>query len=627
MTSISPEGTARQFTAAEPIVNISCYKFASLDNLEERRSSIRRLATELNLKGTVLLSSEGINLFVAASRPSIDAFVEFLRSDPLLADLHPKESISDYQPFNRMLVKIKQEIIAFGVDAIEPGRKTSPKLPAAELKQWLDSGRRVHLLDVRNDYEYDLGTFENAIRMNLDHFRHFPEAVAQLPESLKNEPVVMFCTGGIRCEKAGPYMEQAGFQQVYQLDGGILKYFEEVGGDHYQGECFVFDQRVAVNPALQETATTQCYACQEVVTQEDQKSPRYVPGKSCPACYLEPAERLVRLLEQRQQQVRELTITLPGSQPYFNNRPLNVPARFAGLTLIDFLTAWHPQIEREEWQRRIQNGLIVPGNLRSRRRRRGKSRDTELPLSPELLVREGERFEHLQPGTIEPDVNPAIQFLYEDDALIVINKPAPLPMHPCGRFNRNTLRYLINQIYYPERPHMVHRLDANTSGVLVMCRKQSAARRIQPQFENRTIQKSYLARVQGHPGQDKFSCSASLSSEAAEGGIRQIVSSEDGDEALTRFEVLERFNDGSTLLQAQPVTGRTNQIRAHLWYLGFPICGDPAYLSNGHLGINRTLLPHEPCMCLHAESIQLVDAAGNHQTFSAPRPTWAGTTQ
>ena len=153
----------------------------------------------------------------------------------------PKESPSAEQPFNRMLVKIKKEIIAFGVAGIDPASRPTPKLSARELKQWLDEGRPVTLLDIRNDYEVRMGTFRGARRAGIDHFREFPAAVQQLPAELKQQPVVMFCTGGIRCEKAGPFMEQAGFQNVHQLDGGILKYFEECGGAHYDGECFVFE--------------------------------------------------------------------------------------------------------------------------------------------------------------------------------------------------------------------------------------------------------------------------------------------------------------------------------------------------------------------------------------------------
>jgi UPF0176 protein len=185
--------------SAVPIVNISCYKFVPLDQLPERRAAIHRRAVELGLRGTVLLSHEGMNLFVAGPPQSIHGFVSFLRTDPAFSDLQPKESTNEYPPFSRMLVKIKKEIIAFGIDGVAPGQRTSPKLPASELKRWLDEGRRVHLLDTRNDYEYDLGTFDNAIRMGLDHFREFPEAIHRLPEEFKDEPIVMFCTGGIRC--------------------------------------------------------------------------------------------------------------------------------------------------------------------------------------------------------------------------------------------------------------------------------------------------------------------------------------------------------------------------------------------------------------------------------------------
>ena len=207
MTAATPSTTPA--AAPVPIVNISCYKFVPLDNLDERRTTIRRRAVELNLKGTVLLSHEGINLFVAGPPDAIHQFVDYLRSDPAFADLQPKESANEYQPFNRMLVKVKKEIIAFGIEGVVPAQRTSPKLPARELKKWLDEGRKVHLLDTRNDYEYDLGTFDNAIKMGLDHFREFPDGVARLPEELKDEPIVMFCTGGIRCEKAGPFMEMS----------------------------------------------------------------------------------------------------------------------------------------------------------------------------------------------------------------------------------------------------------------------------------------------------------------------------------------------------------------------------------------------------------------------------------
>lgn len=267
------------------VLNISTYKFTPLDDLPALRERLLTLTRQCALRGTILLSAEGINVFVAGTRESIDLLLGELRTVAGLADLAPKESFSGEQPFNRMLVKIKKEIIAFGVEGIDPARRPTPKLPARTLKQWLDEGRPVTLLDTRNDYEVRMGTFRGALPARIDHFREFPAAVARLPAALKDQPIVMFCTGGIRCEKAGPYLESAGFKQVHQLDGGILKYFEECGGAHYDGECFVFDRRVGVDPALRETNSVICFNCQMPLTEAEQAEPSYVPDLSCPHCF------------------------------------------------------------------------------------------------------------------------------------------------------------------------------------------------------------------------------------------------------------------------------------------------------------------------------------------------------
>jgi UPF0176 protein len=235
----------------DSFVNLSAYKFAPLDNLPALKARLLGVCREQALKGTVLLSPEGINLFVAGSRTNIDALLAELRAIPGLADLPVKESLSATQPFRRMFVKIKKEIIPFGVEGIDPARNPSPKLAPAELKQWLDEGRPVTLLDTRNDYEVKLGTFRGALAAGIGHFRDFPRAVQKLPAEMKDQPLVMFCTGGIRCEKAGPFMQREGFKQVFQLDGGILKYFETCGGAHYDGDCFVFDEREGVDAGLQ----------------------------------------------------------------------------------------------------------------------------------------------------------------------------------------------------------------------------------------------------------------------------------------------------------------------------------------------------------------------------------------
>ncbi len=272
-----------------PFVNISAYKFTPLDELPVWRERLLEVCRAGDLRGTILLSTEGISLFAAGTRNGIDTLLATARSIPGLADLTPKESFSAEQPFNRMLVKIKKEIIAFGIPGIDPARRTSSKLPARTLKQWLDEGRPITLLDTRNDYEIRLGTFRGAVPARIENFREFPDAVKKLPDDMKERPVVMFCTGGIRCEKAGPFLEQAGFKNVHQLDGGILKYFEECGGAHYDGECFVFDQRVGVDPALRETNSVLCFNCQMPLLEAEQRDPRYVPEVSCPHCADTPA--------------------------------------------------------------------------------------------------------------------------------------------------------------------------------------------------------------------------------------------------------------------------------------------------------------------------------------------------
>jgi len=267
-----------------PFINLSVYKFAPLDHLPALRLRLQEICRLGELKGTILLSSEGINLFVAGKRVATDTLMAELHHVEGLEGLTPKESESAEQPFNRMLVKIKKEIIAFGVPGIDPARRPTAKLPARTLKQWLDEGRPITLLDTRNDYEVRMGTFRGAVNVGIGHFRDFPAAAKELRPELRKQPIVMFCTGGIRCEKAGPFLENAGFEQVHQLDGGILKYFEECGGAHYDGECFVFDRRVGVDPALRETGSVMCFNCQTPLKLEEQRSPAYVPDKSCPFC-------------------------------------------------------------------------------------------------------------------------------------------------------------------------------------------------------------------------------------------------------------------------------------------------------------------------------------------------------
>lgn len=589
------------------ILNIAAYRFVDLNNLPARRKHLQQLTAELELKGTILLSPEGINLFLAGVETNVERFLQSLEHEPEFADLEVKRSWTDYQPFKRMLVRLKKEIIAFGVETIDPRARTSPKLSAQQLKAWLDEGRRVHLLDVRNDYEIGVGTFQAAHSIGIGHFRDFPAAVQSLPSDWRDEPVVMFCTGGIRCEKAGPLMEQQGFGEVYQLDGGILKYFEEVGGAHYDGDCFVFDQRVAVGPDLRETNVKQCFVCQAVVDAAAQQSDQYVEGKSCPACYRAPEAVAEEALSAHQAALDDFTRTLPGSIPYDNIRPICVPQRFDRATLLDCLDGVHPHVGRDVWEELCRLGRIC-------------YRDE--PAEADRTVRAGERYENHIPATTEPDVATDVQILAEDDALIVVNKPAPLPIHPSGRFNRNTLIYWLNHVYAPDTVRVGHRLDANTSGVMVLTRRRWAASLVQPMFARGEAEKVYLARVIGSPEEDHFECSAAISREPDAGGFRRVV--HDGLPARTEFEVLRRDADGTTLLRVTPRTGRTNQIRLHCWHLGMPIVGDTAYLPDHHFGKRQTLLPSDPPMCLHAWKLGLRHPKTDEFCrWEAPRPDWA----
>ncbi|WP_050463527.1 sulfurtransferase [Herbaspirillum autotrophicum] len=279
---------------ATSYINIAAYKFITFSDTVEKRPQFLEFCQKHNLRGTVILSPEGINLFLAGKRADIDAFLGWLRADPRFADIEVKESESEHQPFNRMLVKLKAEIITMKYPLIKPEEGRAPFVEPLTLKRWLDqghddNGKPVVMVDTRNAFEVDVGTFDNTIDYRISKFTEFPQVIADHKAELDGKTVVTFCTGGIRCEKAAIHMQNVGFDSVYQLDGGILKYFEDVGGAHYTGDCFVFDYRTALNPQLQETATVQCFACRAVVTPREQLSPAYVAGKSCPHCATEPA--------------------------------------------------------------------------------------------------------------------------------------------------------------------------------------------------------------------------------------------------------------------------------------------------------------------------------------------------
>lgn len=273
-------------------INISAYRFIGLESarLPQIKEDLLPKAKALDLKGTILLSCEGINLFLAGTEENINLFFIHLNTYPEFKALTKKLSPSSEQPFTRMLVRIKKEIISMGCPEIKPEQQTAPHLDPKIFKKWYQDKKNMLVLDTRNDYEVELGTFDDAIDLNIESFRDFPDAVKQLSDEDKAKPIITFCTGGIRCEKAAQYMLNHGFKEVYQLDGGILNYFEQCGGDHYHGECFVFDKRVAVNSQLQETQTTQCFACRMPLL-PDQQSDTCMYCQSNPKLGKRAAER------------------------------------------------------------------------------------------------------------------------------------------------------------------------------------------------------------------------------------------------------------------------------------------------------------------------------------------------
>jgi UPF0176 protein len=230
------------------ILNISAYKFVPLPDAPALRDTLHAWALALELKGTILLAVEGINLFLAGPASAVRGFVAQLHQDPRFADIAPKESWSASQPFKKMLVKVKNEIIRMDHPAIQPAAGRAPAVDASTVRRWLDqgvddTGRPVVTLDTRNAFEVDHGTFVGAVDWRIDKFSEFPAALLAHQAELEGKTVVSFCTGGIRCEKAAILMREVGLEHVYQLEGGILKYFEETDGKHYQGSCFVFDER------------------------------------------------------------------------------------------------------------------------------------------------------------------------------------------------------------------------------------------------------------------------------------------------------------------------------------------------------------------------------------------------
>ncbi|MGR8951627.1 MAG: oxygen-dependent tRNA uridine(34) hydroxylase TrhO [Gammaproteobacteria bacterium] len=287
------------------IVVCAMYKFVTLENYRQLRQPLLRVMTDNGVRGTLLLALEGINGTVAGPRAGIDQVLAWLRADPRLADIDAKESCANKPPFNRTKVKLKKEIVTMGVEGIDPRRAVGTYVKPADWNR-LISDPDVILIDTRNDYEYRVGTFKNAVNPNTESFREFPQFVKDHLDPAKHKKVAMFCTGGIRCEKSTAYLKEQGFEDVYHLQGGILKYLEEVPAENtlWRGECFVFDERVTVNHALQKGQYDQCHACRLPITEADKADPRYQKGVSCSYCHDKLSADQKKRFSEREKQMR-----------------------------------------------------------------------------------------------------------------------------------------------------------------------------------------------------------------------------------------------------------------------------------------------------------------------------------
>ncbi len=280
------------------------YHFVGLDDFAEMKAPLLEVCQANGVMGTILLAREGVNGTIAGSRAGIDAVLGYLRSDPRLAGLRHKESFADAPPFRRMKVRLKREIVTMGVPDTDPGELTGERVDAARWNALIQDPD-VLTIDTRNDYECAIGTFENAISPNTGTFREFPKFADTELDPKKHRKIAMFCTGGIRCEKATNYLMKQGFEEVYHLDGGILKYLETVDPAEslWRGECFVFDDRVAVDANLAPGSYIQCYACRRPLSDADRASPQYELGVSCPLCHGQLSDAKIEGLKERQKQM------------------------------------------------------------------------------------------------------------------------------------------------------------------------------------------------------------------------------------------------------------------------------------------------------------------------------------
>lgn len=331
-----------KFDFMSQIVVAALYKFVTLPDCEEFAPRLKERCDSLGIKGTLLLAKEGINGTVAGTREGIDGLLSYLRSDARFAEVSHKESIYEEMPFYRMKVKVKPEIVTMGVADIDPLKIVGTYVKPRDWNA-LISDPDVVVVDTRNSYEYDIGTFEGAIDPKTESFREFPAYVAQNLDPAKHKKVAMFCTGGIRCEKSTAYMKAQGFEEVYHLQGGILQYLEDVpeAESLWRGECFVFDNRVAVNHSLQKGIYEQCHGCRYPITEADKSSEKYMAGVSCPRCYDGLSEEQKGRFAERQKQIQ---IAKQRNQSHIGATPPDREARA------------REKREKKEEQRRMNRG-------------------------------------------------------------------------------------------------------------------------------------------------------------------------------------------------------------------------------------------------------------------------------
>ncbi len=288
----------------QSIVITALYKFVELEDHQALKQPLLELCNKNGMKGTLLLAHEGINGTVAGSADATQALLDYFSQDERLADIAFKQSYADEIPFYRMKVRLKKEIVTIGLSEVDPRKKVGEYVKP---KDWnkLISNPEVFLIDTRNDYEFEVGTFDGAINPNTNNFREFPGYIHKNYDPKKHKKIAMFCTGGIRCEKASSYLLDQGFENVYHLEGGILKYLEEVDKSDslWQGECFVFDQRVTVNHNLEPGDFDQCHGCRRPISEQDKQSDKYLKGVSCPKCYDSLSEDQKMRFTERQKQI------------------------------------------------------------------------------------------------------------------------------------------------------------------------------------------------------------------------------------------------------------------------------------------------------------------------------------